>query len=117
MLRRPPRSTLFPYTTLFRSKGLWDRVKSGNQTFTNGDTLSSLLGDATEYGVPENYIRTSLLDPQKHIVQGYLGSMPSFQGQLKEKQITAIIEMFKHLDDVIDEEGNITVNSDGTPKN
>src|SRR3712207_7109065 len=24
MIRRPPRSTLFPYTTLFRSKGLWD---------------------------------------------------------------------------------------------
>src|SRR5437016_11373674 len=23
MIRRPPRSTLFPYTTLFRSKDLW----------------------------------------------------------------------------------------------
>src|SRR3712207_9489607 len=23
MIRRPPRSTLFPYTTLFRSAGLW----------------------------------------------------------------------------------------------
>src|SRR2546422_2480689 len=23
MIRRPPRSTLFPYTTLFRSSGLW----------------------------------------------------------------------------------------------
>src|SRR5258708_15629349 len=23
MIRRPPRSTLFPYTTLFRSRGLW----------------------------------------------------------------------------------------------
>src|SRR2546430_12411463 len=23
MIRRPPRSTLFPYTTLFRSLGLW----------------------------------------------------------------------------------------------
>src|SRR2546428_10019134 len=23
MIRRPPRSTLFPYTTLFRSDGLW----------------------------------------------------------------------------------------------
>src|SRR4051812_49828022 len=23
MMRRPPRSTLFPYTTLFRSNGLW----------------------------------------------------------------------------------------------
>src|SRR2546425_6917682 len=27
MIRRPPRSTLFPYTTLFRSVALW----SGNQ--------------------------------------------------------------------------------------
>src|SRR5947199_7053132 len=25
MIRRPPRSTLFPYTTLFRSKGLVER--------------------------------------------------------------------------------------------
>src|SRR5438132_3224056 len=25
MLRRPPRSTLFPYTTLFRSRGRWRR--------------------------------------------------------------------------------------------
>src|SRR2546426_11432023 len=23
MIRRPPRSTLFPYTTLFRSRGIW----------------------------------------------------------------------------------------------
>src|SRR5258706_5814631 len=23
MIRRPPRSTLFPYTTLFRSRGTW----------------------------------------------------------------------------------------------
>src|SRR5258707_8832437 len=26
MIRRPPRSTLFPYTTLFRSKGTIERV-------------------------------------------------------------------------------------------
>src|SRR5690554_8221559 len=32
MIRRPPRSTLFPYTTLFRSK----------------DTISSLLGEGME---------------------------------------------------------------------
>src|SRR5256885_7636190 len=36
MIRRPPRSTLFPYTTLFRSTilavaGLQDRVSVGNQ--------------------------------------------------------------------------------------
>src|SRR2546430_4669759 len=26
MIRRPPRSTLFPYTTLFRSAGRWQRL-------------------------------------------------------------------------------------------
>src|SRR2546430_9263547 len=26
MIRRPPRSTLFPYTTLFRSLGIWNHV-------------------------------------------------------------------------------------------
>src|SRR5947208_4209721 len=30
MLRRPPRSTLFPYTTLFRSRDDWDFVSKMN---------------------------------------------------------------------------------------
>src|ERR1035438_3439739 len=32
MIRRPPRSTLFPYTTLFRSEAIergWDRLSNG----------------------------------------------------------------------------------------
>src|SRR5260221_10264601 len=29
MIRRPPRSTLFPYTTLFRSKRAWKFVNQG----------------------------------------------------------------------------------------
>src|SRR3712207_8894092 len=29
MIRRPPRSTLFPYTTLFRSEGLGRRAEDG----------------------------------------------------------------------------------------
>src|SRR5258707_4672178 len=29
MIRRPPRSTLFPYTTLFRSRGLEDNERRG----------------------------------------------------------------------------------------
>jgi len=28
MIRRPPRSTLFPYTTLFRSEGFFKRESS-----------------------------------------------------------------------------------------
>src|SRR2546430_15997176 len=34
MIRRPPRSTLFPYTTLFRSKGRAE-VESRNANLTN----------------------------------------------------------------------------------
>src|SRR2546430_12436170 len=29
MIRRPPRSTLFPYTTLFRSGSRWSRSRGG----------------------------------------------------------------------------------------
>lgn len=97
-------------------KGLWDRVSRGDTLFTSGEELSSLVGDATFYGEPENYIRESILNPQAHIVQGYLGSMPSFQGQLKEKQITAFIEMFKNLNEITTAEGEISVNPDGTPR-
>src|SRR5258708_30686737 len=38
MIRRPPRSTLFPYTTLFRS--FWNRKMLGNQ---RGFTLIELM--------------------------------------------------------------------------
>src|SRR5256885_9669794 len=39
MIRRPPRSTLFPYTTLFRSEELMTRLKteaSGCYSWSNG---------------------------------------------------------------------------------
>jgi cytochrome c oxidase subunit II len=45
----------------------------------------------------ENYIRQSILEPNAKVVQGYAPVMPSYQGQLNEKQITAIIEYMKTL--------------------
>src|SRR3712207_8115755 len=41
MIRRPPRSTLFPYTTLFRSVGLWRRR-----------ARPAVLGGALAWGIP-----------------------------------------------------------------
>src|SRR2546430_9887769 len=43
MIRRPPRSTLFPYTTLFRSSAACCRC-------TNGDYLPSRVGPPHCYG-------------------------------------------------------------------
>src|SRR3712207_8332020 len=39
MIRRPPRSTLFPYTTLFRSPTVLPQEGSVTGTRTMGDTL------------------------------------------------------------------------------
>src|SRR2546430_5742228 len=39
MIRRPPRSTLFPYTTLFRSLGVVARGRRCEEHSTGGDDL------------------------------------------------------------------------------
>src|SRR2546426_4775322 len=48
MIRRPPRSTLFPYTTLFRSPSMFEKVISGGQTGVDRAALDVAL----ELGVP-----------------------------------------------------------------
>src|SRR5260370_35259449 len=47
MIRRPPRSTLFPYTTLFRSVAMLSGVDSA----AGDDQLAHLLGDRA-HGLP-----------------------------------------------------------------
>src|SRR6266481_7508299 len=54
MIRRPPRSTLFPYTTLFRSRGLAHRH----------DHARERLGDLD----PRSEEHTSELQSQFHLV-------------------------------------------------
>src|SRR2546421_4789710 len=49
MIRRPPRSTLFPYTTLFRSNYTFVGGDAGVHTFTNGVTLKT-AGSQTATG-------------------------------------------------------------------
>src|SRR5258707_5178397 len=44
MIRRPPRSTLFPYTTLFRSRDGDEYVLNGSKTFiTNGPYADTIV--------------------------------------------------------------------------
>src|SRR2546422_4184641 len=46
MIRRPPRSTLFPYTTLFRSQGQGNPTESGN--VVNGIVLPGTAGGVAQ---------------------------------------------------------------------
>src|SRR5258707_5704191 len=43
MIRRPPRSTLFPYTTLFRSLIAWGLISSGKRLGRRGLIAAAIL--------------------------------------------------------------------------
>src|SRR3989442_11704339 len=54
MIRRPPRSTLFPYTTLFRSHGVTKAFKVPVRLEAQGDTLSAsgkMVVKQTDFGI------------------------------------------------------------------
>lgn len=73
------------------SKGLtgpaWNDVYMSMQPMSDG---TSMMAD-------DDYIRESIYYPAKRIVQGYSNVMPSFQGQLTDKQVSAIISYMKTL--------------------
>src|SRR6266498_3544702 len=51
MIRRPPRSTLFPYTTLFRSLGrarLWDAIRSAAEAGAGVLVTTHSMGEAEQ---------------------------------------------------------------------
>ncbi|MBD3162105.1 MAG: cytochrome c oxidase subunit II [Candidatus Eisenbacteria bacterium] len=70
-----------------------------------GPTLKGIFGqthpmqDGSSVTVDEDYIRESILDPQAKVVAGYQPVMPTFQGKLKDKEITVIIAYIKSLTD------------------
>src|SRR3712207_9171070 len=68
MIRRPPRSTLFPYTTLFRSTARPELVAAVNQVFNGelGTRLDRLATDILGFDSLEQ-------DPW---TTAYLGSLP-----------------------------------------
>src|SRR2546425_9717423 len=51
MIRRPPRSTLFPYTTLFRSPASQTIVQGGGTTYAVSITPSGGFTAAVNFGV------------------------------------------------------------------
>src|SRR5437899_7746384 len=61
MIRRPPRSTLFPYTTLFRSSHPWSRSQGADLWYT--DSMGLLLRDLSR-----SEEHTSELQSLRHLV-------------------------------------------------
>lgn len=57
------------------------------------------LTDGTFVTVNDNYIRQSILEPQKQVTKGYAPIMPTFQGRVSERDLLALIEFIKSLKD------------------
>jgi cytochrome c oxidase subunit 2 len=55
------------------------------------------LADGSSIVADENYIRESILEPAAKVVAGYEPVMPTYQGRIKDEEITAIIEYLKSL--------------------
>ena len=57
------------------------------------------MEDGTQIMIDENYIRESILNPMAKVTQGYQPVMPSYQGLLKDRELDALIEYIKSLQD------------------
>src|SRR2546430_16045873 len=57
MIRRPPRSTLFPYTTLFRSRQTGPHDGGGTLHLKTVETLPDADHDPREAGVLDEHVR------------------------------------------------------------
>ncbi|MCC6751146.1 MAG: cytochrome c oxidase subunit II [Deltaproteobacteria bacterium] len=55
------------------------------------------LASGATVRVDDNYIRKSLMEPGADVVKGFQPVMPTYQGQLKDKEINALIEYIKSL--------------------
>ena len=64
-------------------KGIW------NTTVEHTDGSTAL--------VDENYVYESILEPQKKIISGYQGVMPSYKGILRERELQGVVEFIKSL--------------------
>lgn len=67
----------------------WQGVYGSNRQFEDGSSVE----------VDENYLRESILEPGAKVVEGYNNIMSSYQGQLNDDQIDAIIEYIKTLEE------------------
>jgi len=56
------------------------------------------LSSGEQITADDAYLREAILNPSQHITQGYAPIMPTYQGQVSEEGVIALVEYIKHLD-------------------
>lgn len=65
----------------------WQGIFGHNVSLASGESVM----------VDENYLRRSILQPNAQVVQGFQPVMPTYQGQLNDRQIDALIAYIRTL--------------------
>lgn len=68
-------------------------------SFKNIYGYEHAMKDGSKVLVDENYVRQSILVPGAKVVAGFDNVMPSYQGRIKDIEVTAIVEWLKSLSD------------------
>src|SRR3989338_1762359 len=74
MIRRPPRSTLFPYTTLFRSISGGQNSSRLNDVWTFSDCNYWVLRDNNAEWTARSYFSSVVFDNNLWVLSGFDGS-------------------------------------------
>ena len=76
-----------------------DGSRGRGPSFKNVFGHQAQFADGSSLLVDENYIRESVLYPQKRIVLGFEGIMPTFQGLLRERELQGVVAFIKSQSD------------------
>src|SRR3712207_8062582 len=95
MIRRPPRSTLFPYTTLFRSASKVPRVESGSLSTRRPRGLGRVGGSAMQNPFQENLRKPWLLLCTTLLV--VYSIMPAEHETLRSEEHTSELQSRQYL--------------------
>ena len=91
MIRRPPRSTLFPYTTLFRSTAkallLDQKVHCNTQSGIIADFDKHLEEKFSSFNIPnfaDFILQINKYEPSKEFAQSYYSEVNNFISKAKD---------------------------------
>src|SRR3989449_11434778 len=81
MIRRPPRSTLFPYTTLFRSDGILDALADDVELALELRLVEAVAGDED---LPDGRLRPARLRADRAALDGHVAPAQQSRAFLRD---------------------------------